>query len=81
MLAFNLDTLQTASAFVKICERYTDLIIDVGWGRYIVDGKSALGVMALIGNIVRVEVVNWEKYPEQYKEFVKELERYGREHG
>ena len=53
MVFLNLDTLDKANKLVKICEKY-DIDFDVLYGRYIIDGKSVLGVTSLIGHIIKI---------------------------
>ena len=53
MIFLNLETLDKANKLVKICEKY-DIDFDVLYGRYIIDGKSVLGVTSLIGHIIKI---------------------------
>lgn len=55
MFLINLSSLEKVNELVKICERY-DTDIDIEYGRYIINGKSVLGVASLLGNIVKVIV-------------------------
>jgi len=58
MIAYNLNTLQSAETLVSICNKYKkDMDINVIHGRNTVDGCSILGVMSLIGHIVSIEVI------------------------
>ena len=55
MIFINLDKLETVSKLTKICEHYKNYMdTDVVHGKYIVDGCSILGVVSLLGNVVRV---------------------------
>lgn len=54
MIFLNLDSLDKASNLTKVCEKY-DVDFDVFYGRYIIDGKSVLGVASLIGHIIKIE--------------------------
>ena len=54
MVFVTLDSLDVVNALVKVCEKYKDIDTDVLHGRYIVNGRSVLGVSSLLGNIVKV---------------------------
>ena len=53
MILINLDSLEKVNNLVKICERY-QADFDIEYGRYVINGKSVLGVSSLLGNIVKV---------------------------
>ena len=55
MLSCRLNDVSTAEHLVLICRQFEEEI-DVIHGRYIIDGKSTLGVVSLIGNIVSLEI-------------------------
>ena len=54
MVLINLDSLDVVTQLTRVCEKY-EIDIDIVYGRYVVNGKSVLGVSSLIGNIVKVE--------------------------
>lgn len=56
MTSFRLDTFKRAEQLVELCKKYDD-DIDVVWQRYIIDGKSILGVTSLVGKVVTVEIL------------------------
>lgn len=56
MLNFNIDSCESASKLIRLCEKYhKEMDIDVIYGRYIIDGCSMLGVHSLIGHTVTIE--------------------------
>lgn len=56
MLSFNIDSGESASKLIHLCEKYHDRMeIDVIHGRYVIDGCSMLGVHSLIGHIVSLK--------------------------
>lgn len=58
MLSFNLDSKQSAENLIQLCEKYSkDTEVDVVCGRQIVDGKSILGVMSLLGHFVTLHLL------------------------
>ncbi len=74
MIFINLDSLDTANSLVKVCDEYQDQYIDVVHGRYIVDGKSLLGICSLMGKIVKiVPIINNEKLLENITEDLKNI--------
>lgn len=56
MVSYNIDSIESAKNLVKICENYEE-DIDVICGRQIIDGKSILGVISLIGRTVGLEII------------------------
>ena len=54
MIFINLDSLDKVNYLTKVCEKYDDLDTDIMYGRYIVNGRSVLGISSLLGNIVKV---------------------------
>ena len=54
MILINLDSLNRVTQLTRTCEKY-EIDTDIIYGRYIVNGKSVLGVSSLIGNIVKIE--------------------------
>lgn len=61
----------SAKKLVSICEKYEDADIDVLYGRQIIDGKSILGVISLMGRMVSLKVNSANKDDE--KEFEEEI--------
>lgn len=54
MIFIHLNSIETATSLVKICEQYNECDIDITHGRHTVDGRSLLGVMAFSGKIVNI---------------------------
>ena len=54
MVFLNLDSLDKVTNLVKVCEKYDSIDFDVVYGRYVIDGKSVLGVTSLIGHIIKI---------------------------
>lgn len=75
MVFLTLDSLSKVNELVKVCEKYKDIDTDIVYGRYIVDGRSVLGVSSLLGNIVRI-CPNTD-VPELMGDIVKDLEEIG----
>lgn len=71
MVSYFIKDVDSAKKLVSICERYEDAEIDVLYGRQIIDGKSILGVMSLIGRIVSIKVNSSNKDDEE--NFEKEI--------
>lgn len=46
-MKIKLNTIDDVKNFVKICEQYKECSIDVKQGRWVIDGKSILGVFSL----------------------------------
>ena len=65
MVLYNLDTLEKVNKLTKVCDRY-EIDIDVLCGRYIINGRSVLGVSSLIGNIVKIQPVTDDKLLKAY---------------
>lgn len=55
MINCKLTNFDCAQELVCVCRRY-DEDIDVICGRYVIDGKSTLGVASLVGNHVSIEI-------------------------
>ena len=55
-MKIKLDTLENASDLVNLCKSF-DEDVNIEHGRYIVDGKSLLGVISFMGNLVEVNIV------------------------
>lgn len=54
-MIYYLGTYEDAEELVCICRKY-DEDIDIIRGRYVVDGKSLLGVMSFIGQYVEIVI-------------------------
>lgn len=65
MVLYNLDTLEKVNKLTKVCDRY-EIDIDVLCGRYIINGRSVLGVSSLIGNIVKIQPITDDKLLKAY---------------
>lgn len=75
MVFINLDTIEKAIKLTGVCEKYKSIDIDILYGRYIIDGRSILGVSSLLGNIIKI-------YPntddnEMIDSITKDLEKIG----
>lgn len=75
MVFLNLDSLDKVTKLVKVCEKYDSIDFDVIHGRYVINGKSVLGVSSLIGNIVKIEPNTTDSLLTTY--VIKELEEIG----
>lgn len=64
MLSCKLNTINDATKLVNLCMQYGE-DIDVLHGRQTIDGKSLLGVISLIGNVVTVEMSSVSKETEK----------------
>lgn len=71
MVSYFLQDVDSAKKLVSVCEKYEEAEIDVIYGRQIIDGKSILGVMSLIGRIVSIKVNSSNKDDEE--NFEKEI--------
>lgn len=56
MVSYFIQDVESAKKLVLICEKYENADIDVLYGRQIIDGKSILGVMSLMGRMVSLKV-------------------------
>lgn len=72
MINCKLINFDCAQELVSVCRRYEE-DIDVICGRYIIDGKSTLGVASLVGSHVSIEI-NTEDGSVKEK-FKKEMEK------
>lgn len=74
MVSFKLENLNDVNKLVNLCQKYS-CDIDVSCGRYVVDGKSVMGVSSLIGNEVNVTIhsVTTEDKIEFEKKILKKL--------
>lgn len=60
-ITIRLNTVERIKSFCKVCEHFTSNI-DVYSGRYIVDGKSLIGIMSLNNlNDVQVMIDTWDE--------------------
>lgn len=75
MLSYRINTPKDAEKLVWFCMKFNE-DVNIGHRHYIIDGKSILGVMSLIGNIVTVEIITNDEDTEEFfeKEFVKLVE-------
>lgn len=56
MYFMKLETLEDAKSLCKICEKYKDkMFVDIIHGRQVIDGTNLLGVISLIGKIVKIQ--------------------------
>lgn len=56
MISYRIENTEKAERLVSLCRQFTE-DIDVIYGRQIIDGKSILGVISLVGDIVSLEVI------------------------
>lgn len=56
MVSYFIKDVDSAKKLVSVCEKYKDADIDVIYGRQVIDGKSVLGVMSLMGRMVSLKV-------------------------
>lgn len=56
MVSYFIKDVDSAKKLVSVCEKYEEAEIDVIYGRQIIDGKSILGVMSLMGRMVSLKV-------------------------
>lgn len=56
MVSYFIKDVDSAKKLVSVCEKYEEAEIDVIYGRQIIDGKSILGVMSLMGKMVSLKV-------------------------
>ncbi len=54
MIAYNLNTVDAAKRLAKCCEKY-DFEVDAIYGKYVVDAKSIMGLIDLVGHIISIE--------------------------
>lgn len=57
MLSFHLQSVNDAEKLSNFCKQFREEI-DVIHGRQIIDGKSVLGVISLVGSVVSVEILS-----------------------
>lgn len=76
MYFLKLDTLETANGLSKVCERYKEYMdVDIVYGRQTIDGRSVLGVVSLLGHIVKVVPVTKDDI--LIKDFYIDIEKLG----
>lgn len=56
MISFYLGSSDDAEHLINLCRKY-NFDIDVVHRRYIIDGKSILGIMSLVGNTVGIDLI------------------------
>lgn len=67
MISYYIGSSDNAGRLVRLCRKY-DFDIDIMYGRYIIDGKSILGVMSLVGNTVGIDLMTYdENIKEEFK--------------
>lgn len=67
MISYYIGSSDNAERLVRLCRKY-DFDIDIMYGRYIIDGKSILGVMSLVGNTVGIDLMTYdENIKEEFK--------------
>lgn len=76
MLNCRLNNIKDAQDLVWFCARF-DEDIDVLYQRQVIDGKSVLGVMSLIGNTVTVEILSNDEdvkklFEKEFTKFIKQ---------
>ena len=76
MLSCKLDNIKDAQDLVWFCTKFNE-DIDVLYQRQVIDGKSVLGVMSLIGNTVTVEILTnnedtKETFEKEFTKFIKQ---------
>lgn len=75
MTSFYLETFDDAERLVAYCRKYEEEI-DITHGKYLISGKSILGVMSLAGYIVGVSIItNDNETKQRFIDGIKELER------
>lgn len=70
MISYYIASIKSAESLVSLCRQYS-VDIDIVYQRYIIDGKSTLGVMSLVGNTVSVDVITEDESLKE--EFMKKL--------
>ena len=53
MIAYDLKDIHAAKSLAKYCEKF-DFEIDAIYGRYVVDAKSVMGLIDLVGHVVEL---------------------------
>ena len=75
MYFLKLDSLETANELSMICDRYKEnMDVDIIYGRQVIDGRSVLGVVSLLGHIVKIIPVTNDNAT---KNFYNEIEKIG----
>lgn len=60
MLNYYIENFADAEKLVTFCRKY-DEEIDVLYSKYLVSGKSTLGVMSLVGNVVGINIITSDR--------------------
>lgn len=60
MISYRINSLEDANKLYNICNKYKE-DIDVIYQRQIIDGKSYLGIVSLMGHIVTLEIITEDK--------------------
>lgn len=62
MIFIKLKTIDEAKALSNICDTYKErMYIDVSYGRQIIDGTNMLGIISLIGNIIKIDPITHDE--------------------
>lgn len=61
MVNYYIESVESAEKLSEICRKFKDEDINVLCGRFVIDGKSFLGVMSLIGKRVSLEILTDNK--------------------
>ena len=69
-----LNSIEKVKMFVHICNKYNDLYIDLKSGRYIIDGKSIMGVFSL--DLSKPINLTTEGDASVFNEFLEEIKEY-----
>lgn len=73
MISFYLGSHEDAERLVNLCRKY-DFDIDIVHRRYIIDGKSILGIMSLVGNTIGIDLMTGdENIKEDFKKKLYEV--------
>lgn len=76
MYFLKIDTLDTANEISKICDKYKEnMDVDIIYGRQVIDGRSVLGVVSLLGHIVKIIPVTKDEV--MINNFYHEIEKIG----
>lgn len=67
MISYYIGSGDNAERLVSLCRKY-DFDIDIMHRRYIIDGKSILGVMSLVGDTIGIDLMtDDENIKEEFK--------------
>lgn len=74
-MKIKLNTINDVKNFVEVCEKYKGCSIDVKQGRWVVDGKSILGIFSLNLTEILTVAVDY-KNKESQKIFYKDIKKW-----